>query len=146
MILDFLIGSKPDVYNRYLIDIWSMSDEEIENVHNFIQWVFPLNEESRAVLNSPVLNLQEINNIKESSLARENIEKSVDWFFNFLIRNSHWISKSNHNHLRITRIIKSLRLLHSDKKADDFKDSIMKLIGDKKNQINSITLDFWKNS
>ena len=43
MILDFLIGSKPDVYNRYLIDIWSMSDEEIENVHNFIQWVFPLN-------------------------------------------------------------------------------------------------------
>ena len=105
MILDFLIGEQPDIYNRYLEDIWKMSDEDTEGVHNFIQWVFPLNERSGAVPNSPILTQQEIIDIKKSEIAKQNIKKSADWFLNFLTRNSYWVCQSNHNHLRITIVI-----------------------------------------
>ena len=146
MILDFLIGEQPDIYNRYLEDIWKMSDEDIESVHNFIQWTFPLNERSGAVPNSPILTQQEIIDIKQSEIAKQNIKKSVDWFVDFLTRNSYWICQSNHNHLRITRVIKSLRLIHSNEEAENFKNSVMNLIQGNENKINPISLKFWKNS
>ena len=146
MILDFLNGEQPDIYNRYLEDIWKMSDEDIESVHNFIQWTFPLNERSGAVPNSPILTQQEIIDIKKSEIAKQNIKKSADWFLGFLTRNSYWICQSNHNHLRITRAIKSLRLIHSDEEAESFKKNIMNLIQSNENKINPISLEFWNKS
>ncbi len=146
MILDFLNGEQPDIYNRYLEDIWKMSDEDIESVHNFIQWTFPLNERSGAVPNSPILTQQEIIDIKKSEIAKQNIKKSADWFVDFLTRNSYWICQSNHNHLRITRVIKSLRLIHSNEEAENFKNNVMNLIKGNEHKINPISLEFWKNS
>ncbi|WP_075535912.1 opioid growth factor receptor-related protein [Candidatus Pelagibacter communis] len=146
MILDFLIGEQPDIYNRYLEDIWKMSDEDIESVHNFIQWTFPLNERSGAVPNSPILTQQEIIDIKQSEIAKQNVKKSADWFLNFLTRNSYWICQSNHNHFRITRAIKSLHLIHSNEEAENFKNSVLNLIKGNENKINPISLEFWKNS
>ena len=46
MIVEFLEGSGTDRQNRKLKDIWLMQHSEIENTHDFIQWVFPLNEPS----------------------------------------------------------------------------------------------------
>ena len=146
MILDFLNGEQPDIYNRYLEDIWKMSDEDIESVHNFIQLTFPLNERSGAVPNSPILTQQEIIDIKKSEIAKQNIKKSADWFVDFLTRNSYWICQSNHNHLRITRVIKSLRLIHSNEEAENFKNNVLNLIKGNENKINPISLEFWKNS
>ena len=146
MVLDFLSGEQPDIYNRYLEDIWKMSDGDIESVHNFIQWTFPLNERSGAVPNSPILTQQEIIDIKKSEIAKQNIKKSADWFMDFLTRNSYWICQSNHNHLRITRVIKSLRLIYSNEEAENFKNNVMNLIKGNEYKINPISLEFWKNS
>ena len=144
--LNFLKGNETDAYKRYLKDIWIMSDEQIENTHNFIQWVFPLNERSNAVPKSPILTNEEIISIKKSETAQKNIKKSVEWFLEFLSRNSYWICPNNHNHLRITRAIKSLRLIHSNEEAEKFKNSIMNLIQGNENKINSTSLKYWKNS
>jgi len=65
MIDNFLKGNKPDVYKGYLKDIWMMSDDQIENKHNFIQWIFPLNVKSNAVPSSPILTKKEIRNCKK---------------------------------------------------------------------------------
>jgi hypothetical protein len=51
----------------------------------------------------------------------------------FLERNNHWIMNYNHTHLRITRVIKSLRLLASDEAADEFGDKVLALAGDNLN-------------
>ena len=144
--LNFLKGNERDVYKRYLKDIWIMSDKQIENTHNFIQWVFPLNERSNAVPKSPILTNEEIISIKKSETAQKNIKKSAEWFLEFLSRNSYWICQNNHNHLRITRAIKSLRLIHSNKEAEKFKNSIMNLIQGNENKINPTSLKYWKNS
>ena len=146
MILNFLIGNQEDSNNRCIQDIWEMNDREIENTHNFIQWIFPLSERSEAVPNSPIVSEEEIYQIKNSELAQNNIKKSSDWFLGFLERNKYWICYSNHNHLRITRAIKSLRLIHSNKEAEKFKTDIFNLIEGNEDKISSISIEFWKNS
>ncbi len=146
MIDDFLKGNQPDAYKRYLKDIWMMSDDQIENKHNFIQWIFPLNVKSNAVPSSPILTKKEIISIKKSEIAQKNIKKSAEWFLEFLSSNSYWICQSNHNHRRITRVIKSLRLIHSNEEAEKFKNSIMNLIQGNEKKINSTNIQYWKDS
>ena len=146
MIDDFLKGNKPDIHKRYLKDIWMMSDNQIENKHNFIQWIFPLNVKSNAVPSSPILTKKEIISIKKSETAQKNIEKSAEWFLEFLSSNSHWICQNNHNHYRITRVIKSLRLIHSNEEAEKFKNSIMNLIQGNEKKINLTNIQYWKDS
>lgn len=53
---------------------------------------------------------------------------------------------TNHNNLRVTRIIKSLRLLHSDQFADQFKQAVLAMIQSKGARINPITVAFWLES
>ena len=87
------------------------TNHQAETTHDYIQWLFPLDEPSRSVNGVPVLTKLEIDEIRQSSLTQANLVKSARWFLGFLERNNRWITKYNHNHLRITRVIKSLRLL-----------------------------------
>ena len=112
---NFLTNIEPDYKNRFLNDIWNFTDEDIEHTHDFIQLLFPLNEQSESVFHGYYLNTKSsIINIKSNDLAKSNIVTSSKWFLSFLERNTHWRRRHDHNYLRITRIIKSLRLLVSD--------------------------------
>ena len=145
---NFLTNSESDFKNRLLQDIWNFSDQEIEHTHDFIQILFPLDEESGAVSYGIYLDSSEaILSIKANKLATENIVKSSKWFLSFLARNSHWKRKHDHNYLRITRIIKSLRLLVSDQEANKFYESFMQLVDENlKSKINITTLTYWENA
>ena len=70
--------------------------------------------------------------------------KSSSWFLSFLKRNNHWKSRYDHNQLRITRVIECLRLLVGDDEADNFYKSVLELCPN--NDINTTTLEFWKNA
>ena len=146
--VNFLTNNEPDFKNRFLKDIWNFSDEDIEYTHDFIQLLFPLNEKSSAISNGIYLDSNEaILSIKANKLATENIVKSSKWFLSFLARNSHWKRKHDHNYLRITRIIKSLRLLVSDQEANKFYESFMQLVDENlRSKINSTTLTYWENA
>tara|TARA_B100000925_G_scaffold137869_1_gene103239 strand:- start:157 stop:606 length:450 start_codon:yes stop_codon:yes gene_type:complete len=145
---NFLTNNEPDFKNRFLKDIWNFSDEDIEHTHDFIQLLFPLNEKSSAVSNGIYLDSNEaVQSIKANKLATENIVKSSKWFLLFLARNSHWKRKHDHNYLRVTRIIKSLRLLVSDQEANKFYELFMQLVDENlKLKINSVTLNYWENA
>ena len=125
----FLEGADANSNNWLLSDIWKFNDTQIENTHTFIQWVFPTDEPSRATPGSPVLNEEQIIEIQNSEQAKQNLSKSADWFFNFLRRNNYWRKAHDHNHLRITRVIKSLRLLCGDEEADYYKEQFWQLLG-----------------
>jgi len=143
---NFLTNAEPDFKNRFLNDIWNFSDEDIEHTHDFIQLLFPLNEKSESVFHGYYLNTESsIINIKSNDLAKSNIVKSSKWFLSFLERNSHWRRRHDHNYLRITRIIKSLRLLVSDDEADTFYQLMLNILTEEDRlKINSETLEFWK--
>lgn len=139
----FLDGSTPDSRGRYITEIYSLSDQGIENTHDFIQWVFPLREASRAVFNAPVLSENDVRDIRDSEMAQENLSRSSDWYLGFLKRNKHWMTKYDHNHLRITRVIKSIRILVGDQEADKFRTQIFEILGDAKSKIDPKAVSFW---
>lgn len=139
----FLKNEEKDFQGRYLSDIWSFSDDEIEDNHDFIQILFPLDKPSEAVdYNIYLKDVNEFLKIKSDEIIKKNIIKSKDWFINFLKRNDQWKLYSDHNQLRITRIIECLRLLISDEEADSFYSLILSMVGEE-TEINDITLDYW---
>ena len=145
---NFLTNIEPDYKNRFLNDIWNFTDEDIEHTHDFIQLLFPLNEQSESVFHGYYLNTKiSIINIKSNDLAKSNIVTSSKWFLSFLERNTHWRRRHDHNYLRITRIIKSLRLLVSDEEANKFYESFIELIDESlRSKINLTTLSYWENA
>ena len=143
MTIGFLEGKTPGHHGWMLAMLWKQTDDDAENTHDYIQWMFPLDELSQAVNGTPVLSDYDIDEIKENQLAIENLENSERWFLGFLERNDHWITYYDHNHLRITRAIKSLRLLTSDQAADAFRDKVIALAGDNLNLVDQKARDFW---
>ena len=145
-IVGFLEGKLPDHRGRILDILLQQTDHQAEATHDYIQWLFPLDEPSRSVNGAPVLTELDIDEIRQSSLAQSNLAESARWFLGFLERNNHWITNYNHNHLRITRVIKSLCLLASDKAADEFRDKVLAAAGDKLNLVDQKARGFWANS
>ncbi len=143
-LVNFIKGTGPDHQGRYLKDIWDFDDTAIEQTHNYIQWVFPLTEKSMSVLGAPTLSQGDIIGIRKSDIARANLEKSAQWYLGFLLRNDNWIRSYDHNHLRITRVIKSLHLLVSVNVASSFLNSVFEITGDRLNVIRQDAVDFWK--
>ena len=146
MIIGFLEAKTPDYRGRMILSLWKQTDHQAESTHDYIQWLFPLDEPSRSVNGAPVLTELDIDEIKESSLAQANLAKSASWFLGFLRRNQHWVTKYDHNHLRITRAIKSLRLLASNEAADEFKNMVFEYLGDDLNLIDSKARSFWNSA
>ena len=142
----FLEGAGTNNSNWLLSDNWKINDTQIENTHTFIQWVFPTDEPSRATPGSPVLDEEQILKIQNSEQAKQNLSKSADWFLNFLRRNNYWQYAHDHNHLRITRMIKSLRLLCGDDEADYFKEQFWQLLGTDISKIPSKTIEYWEDA
>ena len=140
----FLEGVGPDSYGRLINDIWAFSDNEIEQTHNFIQWLFPLAEPSLSVPGSPTLSDSHITALRRSKVAQSSILQSSEWYRGFLNRNSHWKTKYDHNHLRITRVIKSIRLIVGDAEANKFHSDVLSLLGDDLPLIDAKARSFWE--
>lgn len=145
-VLHFLEGAIPDGRGRTLSMIMAFDDQAIESTHDFIQWMFPLDEPSRSHPGAPVLDPFEIDEIKRSEVALENLVQSADWYFGFLQRHDHWIRPYDHNHLRIARVIKSLRLLVSDEVAGRFKAAILDYLGDDISKIGERSRGYWSST
>ena len=143
-LVNFLNETGPDHQGRYLRDIWNFDDKAIEQTHDFIQWMFPLTEKSLSVPGVPTLTGEDIEAIRTSEVARANLEKSAQWYLGFLQRNNHWIKSYDHNHLRITRVIKALNLLLSQRAALTLLNSVLEVAGDKVNSVNQDSIRFWR--
>ena len=145
-IVGFLESKTPDYRGRLLSMLWKQTDDDAENTHDYIQWMFPLDEPSQTISGAPVLSDFDIVEIRGNHLATENLERSARWYLEFLERNDHWIKNYDHNHLRVTRAIKSLRLLSGDLVADAFRDKVIALAGDNLNLVDQEAIDFWNSA
>jgi hypothetical protein len=129
-VLHFYTGTAPDDRGRYLSEILKWSDDELERVHDYIQWLFPLIERSGFNPSAPVLDTQTIQEFRSRPDLKRNMRASflrmlafygleivesgpptVKRSTIFTMRSENWLTRSNHNHLRITRILKSMRTL-----------------------------------
>ena len=124
-ILQFLRGGGTDHKNRTLDLILASDDVFLEEEHDYIQWLFPLKEPSANVLDAPVITDGEVLLAQSDKIIRKNMQKSLDRMILFYRNNNHWLKPKEHNHLRITRILKSTAMILSEEEAERFYDFIM---------------------
>lgn len=124
-------------------EILQWPDAQLEEVHDYIQWMFPLTERSAFNIQAPVLTPSEISEIRLSPELRQNLKASfvrILGFYGLILSGSYplkvkralhfeeasanWISPENHNHLRITRILKCLLTLGLEEEARAFYDCL----------------------
>ena len=110
-------------------ELLSISDHVFENKHGFIQWAFPTSQESRQVSSAPVLDLASAIWLAEKPDVTEFLEAMTVRFLEFLASNNHWKSSFDHNHLRISRAIQSIRILHSWELASWFYGKVKEFAG-----------------
>ncbi len=142
-IVDFLSGLGGDGNGRFVSDILALDDEQLEYIHDYIQWTFPLTEASSSNFAAPILTAQDIEDIKGSKYAQENLVLLTDRMTRFFEASEDLCRFKNHNHLRVSRIIKSLRILCSDKFADDFKDRVLFIVRKSGFKVSPLTINIW---
>src|SRR5262249_56637134 len=127
-LVDFYRGAGTDTGGRRLAEIWAWGDDDLEAVHDFIQWLFPLPEPSRFNPDAPRLTEADIATFRGDPLLQDHLTRSFERILSFLglalgpdgkvvegpnlaARAPDVWASPNHNWLRITRILRSLSLL-----------------------------------
>lgn len=121
----------------------AFDDGRLERTHDFIQWLFPLPERSGAQPDAPVLTPDNIAALRASITAQAVLAAATDRMAAFYRDTDHWLASSDHNHLRITRIIRSLRLLRGDAYADAFRAFLLARVEAADAPINGLSLRYW---
>jgi hypothetical protein len=166
-ILAFYQGQSADSEGRMLENIWSWDYQELEYTHDYIQWLFPLKEKSRFNRNAPILNEQVIEAFRTSEKLRANLIKSLNVMLQFYGLQCHqlnetdieitkseeyqarkldWIEQGNHNYLRLTRILTSLKLLGLENYAQALFKCLNKIYLEEGENIGSQTYIYWTKS
>lgn len=139
----FLAGAGRDGAGRRLADVLAFDDARIEAVHDFIQWCFPLPEASRAVPGAPVLDAAEAEAIRADPKARAGLSVALARMRLFYARTDGWLTGLDHNHLRITRILRAVRDLLGDGPATDFHAFVLARDARAGSPINRDSLRHW---
>ncbi|MCB8822938.1 opioid growth factor receptor-related protein [Microvirga rosea] len=126
-----------------MVDVLNLSDEQLEEVHDYIQWLFPLPSRSAAEPHAPTLTRTEIAAIQADARAIKTLAQAAERMLQFYRQTSWWLTGYDHNHLRITRIIRSLRLLIGQEAAQSFHQAILTLHKAAGAPVNARSLQFW---
>ena len=163
-LLAFYRGDAPDWNGRRLDEIWSWTDDRLEGVHDYIQWMFPLSAPSGANPAAPILGSTTIAAFGSSEALRERLERSLRVMLRFyglaetrtaagelrIVRGGRfterarvWLSPGNHNHLRLTRIMTSLGELGLSAQARALRHCLVAIAADFPERVTPTTLAYW---
>ena len=92
---------------------------------------------------SPVLSPDDIQAIRVSELAPMAMGAATDRMASFYGSTHDWLMPNDHNYLRITRIIRSLRLLVGDAEADAFRAFIMARVEATRAPVSARSRGYW---
>ena len=140
-IVDFYEGNTIHPDGFAIDQVWNWNDKELEYSHTYIQWLFPSRIPSSMVSDSPVISQADIVRFKTDSDLRKRFARSyvtVLRFYGFRItddgsvmraddfveKSDNWLTPSNHNYLRITRILKAMMMFGFEKNARDFLEAL----------------------
>ncbi len=140
----FLVGEREDALGRTADDVLGMSDEELEAHHDWVQWLFPLPTPSAAVPGSPVLTGSDIAAIRADPRTIETLKRASERLIRFYKSTDHWLSRYDHNHLRISRIIQSLRLLVGPDAAQHFYEAVLERHEAAGAPVNPESVRYWR--
>ena len=143
-VVAFLSGTGPAANGSCLEEVLAFSDQELEARHDFIQWLFPLETPSMAVPGSPVLTLIDVALIQASRICQSNLRRAAERMMRFYDENDHWLVPFDHNHKRISRIIRSLSLLVDQREAERFYEAIMSRVAQSGAGVETTSQRYWR--
>ncbi|KAF7943673.1 uncharacterized protein EAE97_005744 [Botrytis byssoidea] len=169
-LVSFYRNKTPDNAGRLLSHIMSWDYEKLEDVHDYIQWLFPLPEESMfsgaPLIDENVFNaFHAFNSSTELQChLKDSLIKMLDFYgfkfaddldgnglpviiksSNFYERCSNWLIRRDHNHLRISRILRSLRVLGLEAEAAAFYKALSDIVYNGHSQVvSSQSAEFWR--
>jgi hypothetical protein len=163
----------PDACGRMLSEIWEWDHDRLEDVHDYIQWLFPLRTRSAFNADAPLVTDVTIEVFQRGEMLRRHLERSFELMLDFYglqlrsrgggdddvvvecgpsfaTRSRRWLLPNdhnhNHNHLRITRILTSVRILGLWANGQALHDCLERIAAHHPERISTTTLDFWANA
>ncbi len=126
-IVRFFSGGE-DSEGRTLDEILAWDDDRLEDVHDYIQWIFPTRRPSGVNPLAPLVTDDTIRAFAADSRLRDGVARAFARMLRFYGLRAHadrveiddarfparsrvWLTPGNHNHLRLTRIMESLSTL-----------------------------------
>jgi hypothetical protein len=148
-IISFLEGTGTDHQGRTYAGMLEWGNEQLELCHDSIQQIFPLHEVSKHASTYPIITKDIVERANKNPEILKNLLKATKRMERFFAIGEYydrdeqrkWCKDRNHNLLRITRIIRCLRLFGLDSAARDFYDEVVRAgnyFG-----LSQITLDYW---
>ena len=122
LLIDFLRGDIPDSKGRTYMSYIVASNGWWEDCHQHIQWAFPLPEPSKAQPSSPVANASFYEAVKADPVLQGRMLGMLGRYVQFLEMTVLWRRDRDHNHLRITRVLRCLTLCGMGDTAATFRD------------------------
>lgn len=144
-VIDFLNGKGTDFKGRMLRSMVDASDDELEQSHDYIQWMFPSDISSKHSEYAPVLTAGQVARLRNDNEALQNIELSLLRMLQFY-SNEDWVTPRNHNFLRITRILRCLWLAGLVERYHQFQTALDRIYAKHSDIIGERTYQFWKNA
>ena len=154
-----------DMYSRTLSSILAWDDSQLEHSHNYIQVLFPLPEGSLYNFSAPVVDRRVFEAFRSRPELQDTLRlsfKRILKFYGFSLKDNtdgsepevvklpsfstvsrHWVTRFNHNHLRITRIIRSLRVLGLEREAEAFFVALKQVYDECNGRIGQKSMLFW---
>jgi hypothetical protein len=163
-LVNFYLGTAPDYQGRMLRDIWTWDHERLEQIHDFIQVLFPLAEPSMFSSRAPILRAEDVREFRNNAALRDNLLRSFRLMLDFyglemqedpvaITKAAHfperavnWLAFGDHNMLRITRILKCLRLCGFGENARAFLAFLLNLYEERPRDIGMETLAYWQDA
>lgn len=161
-ILAFYQHQAPDDRDRTLNDIRSFDVQQLERVHDYIQWLFPLPEKSGANPGAPTLTPEAISAFRSDPALRRELQNSFAamlGFYGFRLahgtprierapdggqRLGDWFRPGNHNFLRLTRIMRSLAVLGLREYAESLLAQLEQLYAEHPEIVGDLTISHWR--
>ena len=164
IVIRYYCGEIPDHQNRFLSEVQHWPDDLLESVHDFIQWMFPLREPSGFNPFAPLLDDASILEFRSNEGLQESLRTSFHRMLKFYgfasephnasvrtgpkfaEQSRNWLNVGNHNHLRLTRIIKSMNVLGLHPEARALSDCLVDIYQTNSGKISERTLRFWQDA
>ncbi len=162
-IIDFYTGNGADHRGRKLDQILAWDEARLEDTHDYIQWLFPLPEPSRFNPHAPLLTPADCAEFDRRSELRANMLRAFRRMLAFYGcgldelsgddmpivsapggKRRDWLAPGDHNYLRITRMLTSLRLLGLGQYADAFFAALAELYKRHPSAISATTFAYWR--
>lgn len=154
-ITNFYSNFGPDIEGRHLLDILQWNNEEMEYSHSWVQWLFPLPEPSNFNPDAPLLTEDDIKIFKANPTIQTNLHHSFIRYFRFfgleyvqgeVLQTEAFepilFKFANHNWFRITRVLRSCRLLGLENEAVAFY-KFLKKIHEENGWVSDNSFSYW---